>query len=439
LDDLFCTYGMYRALTLIFCKLIACSVLAQNWSITEVANLPEPVSNNAVCEGFSTEGIFIYSFAGIDSSLTYSGIHLKTWRMNTQTLQIEQLPDVPDTLGKVAAGASRVGNIIYVIGGYHVLANGNEISSNRVHRFDISQNQFISDGSPIPVPIDDHVQAVYQDSLIFVVTGWSNTGNVPDIQIYNTFTNTWQVGTSTPNSAVYTCFGASGEILGDTIYYFGGAGGFNFGAQSRLRKGYINPSNPTDISWSISESIPAFTAYRAAACKTASAVHWLGGSNVTYNFDAIAYNGSGLVQPANQTMFYVPNSGLLGKEESVQLPMDLRGVGNVSQTQKYLIGGITTNGTVSSSILKLDYEGTLSIQETQKYSNPFLSPNPTSNQVFSTVSGELEVFDSKGALVLSKEILKASVIEINSLQTGLYFAQLKNDKSIFRQRLIISQ
>ena len=430
---------MYRAFTFTFCILFTCSVLAQNWNITASSNLPEPVSNNAVCEGFSTEEMFIYSFAGIDSSLTYSGIHLNTWRMNVQTLQIEQLADVPDTLVKIAAGASRVGNIIYVIGGYHVLANGDEISSDKVHRFDVSQNQFISDGSPIPVPIDDHVQAVYQDSLIFVVTGWSNTGNVPDVQIYNTFTNMWQAGTSTPNSANYTCFGASGEIIEDTIYYFGGAGGFNFGAQSRLRKGYINPVNPTDISWAVSNPISGFTAYRAAACKTTSAVHWLGGSNVTYNYDAIAYNGSGLVEPANQTMFYVPNSGLLGKEEAVQFPMDLRGVGNVSQTQKYVIGGITTNGTVSSSILKLDYEGTLSIREIQKDSKPFLSPNPTNNQMFSAVGGYLEIFDSRGALVLTKKVLKASTIEINSLQSGLYFARLQSDESLFRQRLIITE
>ena len=413
--------------------------LGQNWNISEVGNIPEPVANNAVCEGFSTEGTFIYSFTGIDSSLTYSGIHLKTWRMNTQTLQFEQLADVPDTLGKVAAGASRVGNIIYIFGGYHVLANGDEISSNKVHRFDVSQNQFISDGAPIPIPIDDHVQAVYKDSLIFLVTGWSNTGNVPDVQIYNTFTNSWQAGTSTPNSSMYTCFGASGEILGDTIYYFGGAGGFNFGAQSRLRKGYINPVNPTDISWAVSNPISGFTAYRAAACKTPSAVHWLGGSNVTYNYDAIAYNGSGLVEPANQAVFYVPNAGLLDKEESLQIPMDLRGVGNVSETQKYLIGGIGLNGTVLTNVLKLDYEGTLFVQEVQKSKESFLVPNPSTNRVFSSASGYLKIFDSKGALVLTKEVLKTDFIEINTLPSGLYFAQLRNDKSLFRQRLIVTK
>ena len=114
----------------------------------------------------------------------------------------------PDTLGKVAAGASRVGNIIYIFGGYHVLANGDEISSNKVHRFDVSQNQFISDGAPIPIPIDDHVQAVWKDSLIFVVTGWSNSQNVANVQIYNPSTDTWLAGTSVPNTSHDKVFGA---------------------------------------------------------------------------------------------------------------------------------------------------------------------------------------------------------------------------------------
>ena len=61
--------------------------VGQNWAVTEVAGLPEPVSNNAVCEGFSSEGSFIYSFSGIDSTLLSSGIHLKSWRVNTSTLK----------------------------------------------------------------------------------------------------------------------------------------------------------------------------------------------------------------------------------------------------------------------------------------------------------------------------------------------------------------
>jgi hypothetical protein len=419
--------------------LLCLNSIGQNWNITEVNNLPERVSNNAVCEGFSQDGNFVYSFAGIDSSLESSSIHLKSWRMNTQTLQIDPLPDLPDTLGKVAAAASQVGNIIYIIGGYHVFANGNEVSSDKVHRFDVAQNQFISDGLPIPVPIDDHVQAVYRDSLIFVVTGWSNTENVADVQIYNTYTNTWQAGTSTPNTAKYKCFGASGEILGDTIYYFGGAAGGAFAAQTELRKGYIDPVDPTNISWSETEPTPIITAYRAAACKTADVVHWLGGSNVTYNFNAIAYNGSGLVEPADQTVFYHPNSGLWGSEDVLHLPMDLRGVANVSPTQKYLIGGISPNGNVLSSVLRLDYQGSLSADDNNYESEAFLAPNPASNFLRTSNSGKLRLYDSTSKLILTRAIQKQEVIDISTLPAGLYFASIQDENYFYHQCLVVAK
>jgi len=62
--------------------------------------------------------------------------------------------------GKIACSASRVDDIIYIIGGYHVAANGSEISSVKVHRYDIINNTFLSDGADIPVPIDDQSQVV---------------------------------------------------------------------------------------------------------------------------------------------------------------------------------------------------------------------------------------------------------------------------------------
>lgn len=408
----------------------------QYWTEFYVTDFPEPVTNNAVCEGFSTEGVFIYSFAGIDSTLQSTGVHLRSWRMNTQTLMVDQLPDLPDTLGKIATAASRVGNVIYILGGYHVFPNGNELSSNKLHRFDIAQNQFISDGTPIPVPIDDHVQAVYKDSLIFVVTGWSNTGNVPDVQVYNTYTNSWQSGTPTPNNNNYKCFGASGQIIGDTLYYFGGAAGFNFSAQTELRKGFINPLDPTDISWNVVELSPILEGYRSAACLTDQAIHWLGGSNVTYNYNAIAYNGSGLVSPSDHTVFYHPN-GSWGSEPGMNIPMDLRGVANISTNRKQLIGGIGSNGVVQSRVIELVYSGSLSTAESGLDNSVFLYPNPTSGLLILGETGDCRVYNSVGSIVFEKPVLYNQRLNFDFLKSGIYHAVLNSKSGTFRQKLTI--
>ena len=88
--------------------------------VSEVGNLPDRVSNNAVCEGFIDGLPYVFSFGGIDSTKIYSGIHLKSYRFNVATAESERIADLPDNLGKIAAAASRIGNIIYIAGGYNV-------------------------------------------------------------------------------------------------------------------------------------------------------------------------------------------------------------------------------------------------------------------------------------------------------------------------------
>mgnify|MGYP001821660251 FL=1 len=155
------------------------------WTITSSGSLPEAVSNHAVSEGFVNGVPYLYSFGGIDSTKLYSGIHLRSYRINTKTGEAERIEDLPDTLGKIANAASRINDTIYVIGGYHVFQDGTERSSDRVHRFDISQNRFVEDGAKIPVPIDDQVQVVYKNRYIYLITGWSDKQNVPSVQVYD--------------------------------------------------------------------------------------------------------------------------------------------------------------------------------------------------------------------------------------------------------------
>ena len=418
----------------IFLFFSAQTCAAQNWEVTAFTQLPEPISNNAVCEGFTPVGNYVYSFGGIDSTLTSNGIHLKTWRINSQTGAVDQIEDLPDTLGKIAAGASRIGNIIYVMGGYHVFQNGNELSSDKVHRFDIAQNTFIADGASIPVPIDDHVQTVYRDSLIFVTTGWSNTGNVSNVQIYDTYNNSWQSGTPVPNNNSYKCFGASGEILGDTLYYYGGAAGFNFNGQPKLRKGYINPNDPTQIDWSV-ETVSE-PVYRAAATKTINAIHWIGGSTITYNYNGLAYNGSGPVSPAQSVTFVHPNSGIWDSETYADLPMDLRGIANSSATEKFIVGGIGSGLGVNDMVCRLTYVGTLNAGELTSETEPRMVVKD--GLLFSDRSGLLNLYSLDGRLLLSQQIVSSQGMNIRG-QEGVVVAQLIFETGAFAKKLYLAK
>ncbi len=335
------------------------------WSWTPLANIPIRTSNNAVASFNSLTGqSYVYSFGGIDSTKTSAGIHQRVFVLNFMSNLWSELAPLPDTLGKIAMGASYVNGKIYIMGGYHVLPNGNEISSNKVHVFNPLNNTFETDAATIPVPIDDHVQCVYKDSLIYVVTGWSQTTNKPDVQIFNPSLNQWAVGTSVPNTNVYKAFGASGYIVGDTLYYFGGVtSGVNFVAQSYMRKGYINPNNPSDITWSTMIPAPGGAGYRTACSAAGQTIFWLGGSSIAYNYDGIAYNGSGGVQPQNRILHL--NSPLNTYQNNDAEPfgvMDLRGIGELNAGRWVVCGGMDSNQVVSNRTFLLQNQS-LALEE----------------------------------------------------------------------------
>lgn len=321
-----------------------------NFIWTELSPMLEPVSNNAVTEGYSGDTLFVYSFCGISSGLAPADIHLKSWRYNTLSDEWQMLEDVDDTQGKIAAGASTVNNIIYLMGGYKVNSNFSEITSEKVHRFDCENNAWLSEGTPMPVPVDDHVQTVWRDSLIFVVTGWSDNTNVNNVQIYNPYLDTWQAGTGTPNNNDFKAFGTSGTIIGDTIYYFGGTqiNANSFTANRKFRKGVINPENPTEIAWELLPEVPGENGYRTAAMNYQNEAIWIGGAPAAYNFDGMAYSNGQGVEPLETIRLYRSDTQSWETYDASDNPvMDLRGIAKVADNAWIIAGGMEPNQLVS--------------------------------------------------------------------------------------------
>lgn len=427
-----------KKLILISLTILSQNIFSQVWDITNEGVLPEKVSNNAVCEGYQNDTLFIYSFCGIDSTLNHEGIHLKSFRFNTITKVSEQIADVPDSLGKIGVAANRIGDTIYVTGGYHVLQDGSEITSNKVHRFNTQSNTWLSDGAEIPVATDDHVQAVYKDSLLFLVTGWRNTTNIRNTQIYNPNTNQWQAGTFVPGMDAYKAFGASGTIIGDTIYYFGGASSQNFGSQNFLRKGYIDPVSPTNISWSISIPDSSIFGYRMAATSVNQTPHWIGGSSISYNYDGLAYFTGNIVNPSNRDIFLNSNDEWA---ENIydSIPMDLRGIGNAQDSVKYILGGMFNNQVVSNIVYKLKLSPTLQVVEEyfKSKSSIFFSPNPFKERLILTAKAKknyVKIQDMQGKVCFrGKDV---SEINTNHFQNGMYILKMKFEGNLIQQKLI---
>lgn len=402
------------------------------WTWEELALMPEKTSNNAVVEAQVGAETYVYSFGGIGEGKKSADIHNRSYRYSVNSNLWEQISDIPGTPQKIAMGASYVKDKIYIMGGYSVSSKGNEKSYDSVHVFDPVLNDFISPGAPIPTPIDDHVQAVWRDSLIFLVTGWSNTQNVPDVMIYDPTFDSWQIGTDVPGDDTYMAFGASGTIIGDTIYYHGGAAmGANFPLNSYLRKGVIDSNNPTNIVWTQEEESPNEPLYRSAVVSHQNRVMWIGGSPISYNYNGVAYNGSGGVNPTHRILSYFVGEKrweeYLYQDEKV---MDLRGIAQLSENEWIIAGGMLKNQEVSDKTFRLTFDPT-------GEQNTFLSteinlteevkiyPNIFDDTVYIR-NGQLvksvEVFDYLGREV--KIPFTNNILDFSSFAKGTYYINL---------------
>lgn len=398
-------------------------------TITPLADMPERVSNQAVTYAEVNGNGYVYSFSGIDETKLFSGIHKRAFKYDIENNSWEILPPLPTGNGRIAAGASTVKDKIYIIGGYEVFADGGEISVDLVHVFDPTTDTYLVDAAPIPVPIDDHIQAVWRDSLIYVVTGWSDVTNVPDVQIFDPSLNSWQEGTPVPNTNTYKVFGSSGSIVGDTIYYSGGVRivGGGFASSNVIRKGVINPDNPSEITWSHRTSFDAIGYRMGAAVWNEARPIWIGGSEDAYNFDGISYIFGTGVEPYQRILELRPETNRL-EETIFELPiMDIREVAQVDPNTIIICGGMTQGQQVTNSTFRVD----ISLVSTNKI-NSFIDiniyPQPAEDRLF--VDGLLEkqfqILDKLGR-VLREGVYSSEGIFIGDLFPGIYFLCIKND------------
>jgi len=437
-----------KYLSILLCLLFSPLLTAQLFST--LTPIPEAVSNNAVCAAMVDGVAHVYSFSGIDQSKAFNGIHKRSWHYNPNNATWSPIPDLPLGAGRIAAGASTVKDKIYIIGGYQVFASGTETSFNNVHIFDPVTNNFEQDGMPIPVAIDDHIQAVWKDSLIYVITGWSNNGNVPNVQIYDPGMNTWEAGTPVPNNNDYKVFGGSGVIVDNTIYYLGGArSGSNFPITTQLRKGVIDPHNPTEISWSIvSEDMGI--GYRSAAINIDDQIYWIGGSETTYNYDGIAYNNSGGVEPRlawTQYDITIDFLHIVQPQQGFAMPeiMDLRGIAHIGSNEAVIVGGMLADQEVSDQVFKLTLGLVQSNQDTEQLKYQIV-PNPSSESfVIDGLSangnkdGIVTIYNIDGRVMYQHSAKAKESIDIAHLDNGMYLISLMSSEEKWMDKLIIKR
>lgn len=275
--------------------------------------LPRPVTNNAVAAVEVNGRAAVFSFLGLDAEKTRASEVDWVFRWNVGESAWTELDPVPGP-GRLAATAEVVGGRVFLFGGYTVADDGSERSLARVDVLDPATGRWTS-GEPIPTPVDDAVSGVWRDSLIYLVSGWHDTGNEHLVQIYDPATDRWSQGTPIPGTPV---FGHAGTVVRDAIVYVDGVGvrGADETPVGRTRfhiapgawRGDIDPSDPTRIAWTRLSAHPGPPLYRAAAAAVGSRAVFVGGSDTPYNYDGIGYDGTP-AEPVRTAFSYDVTSG----------------------------------------------------------------------------------------------------------------------------------
>ena len=319
--------------------------------------LPAPVTNNAVAGVITSEGPAVVSFLGLDRTRLWSGVGSRTYLWMTGSDRWRELPPVPGP-GRLAGTAQAIGGRIYLFGGYTVAEDGAEKSVPAVDVLDPLAREW-SRVADIPVPTDDAVSGVWRDSLVYLVSGWHDTDNIAEVQVYDPARDRWAAATPIPGAPV---FGHAGGISGNTIVYVDGVrvdrDPRRFSIETSSWRGDIDPGDPTRIEWSRLPDHAGPPLYRAAAGTVGPWVVFAGGTDNPYNYNGLGYDGSPS-EPTADVLGYNVETGEWRRLAPLSAPtMDHRGI-VVLEGRAILVGGMGSGQQVLTSVSVIAVEALL--------------------------------------------------------------------------------
>lgn len=134
--------------------------------------------------------------------------------------------------------------LVYIAGGCDASFN----AINNMQEFDPVAGT-VTEVTPLPTARHFLGAVCWKDTLIYVMGGQSGSSYFNVVEIYDPATDSWTTGTAMPiTNRSFAC-----GIFGDTIYV---AGGYNGAYVTGAWMGIINPSDPTQITWTAIADIP---------------------------------------------------------------------------------------------------------------------------------------------------------------------------------------
>lgn len=325
----------------------------------QIPPLPVPHANNAVAQAEIDGKTMLFSFMGLMAGKTRQDISKQAYAFEEGGAGWVRLPDVPVDEGRLAATAAGVGDAVFLFGGYTVAEDGSEVSTSENFRFDVQTSQY-HPVPAMPVPVDDAVSFVYRDRYIYLVSGWHDTANVRDVQVFDTAENRWFKATDYPGTPV---FGHAGGIVHNRFVIADGTGLFGtreagdrrFETVNEGWMGTIDPDDPSKITYRRLQQLPGRGNYRmgGAGDPEGNRILFVGGTSNAYNYNGIGYNG----EPSKPTTHvfawdFTKDNWVAYRDKPVP-SMDHRGLVKLGG-KWFTIGGMVGAQEVTARVLSVD-------------------------------------------------------------------------------------
>jgi len=277
--------------------------------------LPEERANNPFVRVQSESGVIWFTGMGIAAGKTHQDLRADGWFLNEARgatwQRVPSLPAFQELAGRLGSHAIVLNDQIMIIGGYTVAADHTERSIPGIYQLNLAPEPGWQRVATMPVPVDDAVAFNHRDQSLVLISGWSDTGNVNLVQVWNARSDQWRQAEPWPGAPV---FGHSGGLLGDRFLVCGGAkiiyppeGPRQFLASDECWLGALRDHGLLRIDWQPVPAMPGGPRYRAGAIGLhafgSDRIVFAGGADRPYNYNGVGYDGKP-AQPFDQVVSF---------------------------------------------------------------------------------------------------------------------------------------
>jgi len=323
--------------------------------------LPEPRANNPVARVSAADQAIWFTGLGIESGKTWRDLRGNGWIWRRGAPAWQALPPIPEfegLAGRLGSHAVVLKGSIHVIGGYTVAEDHAERSTPGIWRLEVARTPRWVRAATMPVPVDDSVALVHRDRFVYLISGWSDTGNVNLVQRWDAANARWAQAEPWPGRPV---FGHAGGLVGDRMVICGGArieypatGSRQFIENAECWLGAIRADDRRRLDWKPLPAMPGGPRYRAAAiglfAHGAARVVFAGGADRPYNYDGQGYDGVPAAAFDSVVSFNLDAGRWECHASMPAARMDLRGM-IARNGELVLIGGMDADRRVTADVL----------------------------------------------------------------------------------------